>query len=565
MLPSPLFSLRARQLLLVPIYLVAFVFVLFDVFRPPGILGASPILLVVVAVLIALGILVGRLFLATAPAQRAALRIMLAGVSLGLGIFLLFFGLLPAILLRIQQSTGVNVRELFPWIVVLSQMSLPLLPMSYVYVIYKHHLGTLEFRANRLFGLYSFLTLSTTLFIVILFVVSSRLSTFDLRYITAVLLTSLAFLWATLFFRTRYQALIDRYVFGIKHLPDEIIRLASDRIPQAFDRAALARVLSDEVLPALLVRQSALYLTREGETEALYEHGLPPDAEPPSSEALAALLEAPGLRPSGTGPGGWVRLVVPLTLQGRTIGAWLLGRRDPDDYYPLSDIRLISTVGNQIAPVVENIGLYEQAQQEIAQRKAAEVAIRRSEERFRALFAATLEGIAVVRDDRILEVNGALSVILGHAPEELIGRRLTEFVSLDPVEPDGASQEAKGRRRDGTEVDVEIAAKRVVFQGEDATVVAVRDIARRKHDEAENKMLQRQLLHSQKMEAIGRLSAGVAHDFNNCLLAIFGYTDVLRETYADVSRAVAELGYAPRIPVAVGIPLFVAWFRSRAR
>ena len=64
-------------------------------------------------------------------------------------------------------------------------------------------------------------------------------------------------------------------------------------------------------------------------------------------------------------------------------------------------------------------------------------------------------------------------------------------------------------------------------------MVAVRDIARRKHDEAENRMLQRQLLHSQKMEAIGRLSAGVAHDFNNCLLAIFGYADLLLDLYRE--------------------------------
>ncbi|HYG64524.1 MAG TPA: ATP-binding protein, partial [Thermoanaerobaculia bacterium] len=80
---------------------------------------------------------------------------------------------------------------------------------------------------------------------------------------------------------------------------------------------------------------------------------------------------------------------------------------------------------------------------------------------------------------------------------------------------------------------IELAAKKSVFQGEDVTVVAIRDITRRKRDEAENKMLQRQLLHSQKMEAIGRLSAGVAHDFNNCLLAIFGYSDLLLAQYRE--------------------------------
>ena len=80
-------------------------------------------------------------------------------------------------------------------------------------------------------------------------------------------------------------------------------------------------------------------------------------------------------------------------------------------------------------------------------------------------------------------------------------------------------------------MDIEIAGKKYVFQGEDVTVVAIRDIASRKRNEAENKLLQRQLLLSQKMEAIGRLSAGVAHDFNNCLLAIFGYSDLMLDRY----------------------------------
>jgi signal transduction histidine kinase/CheY-like chemotaxis protein len=94
-------------------------------------------------------------------------------------------------------------------------------------------------------------------------------------------------------------------------------------------------------------------------------------------------------------------------------------------------------------------------------------------------------------------------------------------------------RESVGFQRDGATVDIEIAGKRYLFQGEEVSVVAIRDIAQRKRDEAENKMLQRQLLHSQKMEAIGRLSAGVAHDFNNCLLAIFGYSDLLLERYRD--------------------------------
>ncbi|HET6344286.1 MAG TPA: ATP-binding protein, partial [Myxococcota bacterium] len=99
------------------------------------------------------------------------------------------------------------------------------------------------------------------------------------------------------------------------------------------------------------------------------------------------------------------------------------------------------------------------------------------------------------------------------------------------VDLEGTPRESVGQKSGGRTADIEVAGKRYVFQGEEVSVVAIRDIAQRKRDEAENKMLQRQLLHSQKMEAIGRLSAGVAHDFNNCLLAIFGYSDLLLERY----------------------------------
>ena len=229
-----------------------------------------------------------------------------------------------------------------------------------------------------------------------------------------------------------------------------------------------------------------------------------------------------------------MRLVIPLTVQGETVGVWLIGRRDPDDFFPVSDIHLLPTVANQVAPMLENIRLYERAQQEIAQRKAAEEEIRRSEERFRTLFEATLEGIAIVRNGVILEVNHALLGDL-RLPRPRSSSAAGSPTSSPETEAelDDVPRESVGHRRDGTVVDIEIAGKKYVFQGEDVTVVAIRDIAERKRNEAENKMLQRQLLHSQKMEAIGRLSAGVAHDFNNCLLAIFGYSDLLLDRYRD--------------------------------
>jgi two-component system cell cycle sensor histidine kinase/response regulator CckA len=533
-LPSELFGRRLRRALQGFLYLLALVLAVLDaLFLLQG-FEYSFIWYTLTAILLSLGLLCLRLVLPADPATRVAVRIMLFGVMLGLVPFVVFHGVLLA-WFKHMAAAGRDLHLFSPYVLGLSLISMPILPMSYIYAIYKHHLGALEFRANRLLGTYTFSALLFASYTMIFFALSGHWQTLTAEFLATLLLVSLAYMAAVPLLRDRFQALIDRQVFGIKHSADEVIGIVSARIPMAFDREILGRVVAEEILPTLLIRQSALYLFEEGRQETLYEQAVPAGATKTGGEDLRAVL-AQGRRYLPAGPGGselsWVRLVIPLVVQAQTVGIWLIGRRDPDDYFPASDIKLLSTVANQIAPMAENVRLYEKAQQEIAQRKAAEEEIRRSEERFRTLFEATLEGIAIVRNGVILEVNHALLAIFGCAPEEILGRRLADLVSGE-VDLLGVSRESIAIRRDGSTVDIEIAGKHYVFQGEEVSVVAVRDIAQRKRDEAENKTLQRQLLHSQKMEAIGRLSAGVAHDFNNCLLAIFGYSDLMLERHRD--------------------------------
>ncbi|MBV8201952.1 MAG: response regulator [Acidobacteria bacterium] len=534
-LPNSLLDGRARRAVLLTLYATALLFAVLDACYLLNGMPYGPLLFTAAGVLASLGLLQLRLVLPLAPALKLATRIMLFGLFFGLGPFIFFYGLLPLL----RPLAGVpDLWSLHSWLLLVPLLSVPLLPMSYIYAIYKHHLGALEFRANRLLGVYSFSALSITALIVALFFVGGRWGPVDERYLAAVLALSLVFALGAPLLRERFQKLVDRHVFGLRHTPEEIIGLVSARVPLAFNSEVLARLLVNEILPTLLIRQSALYLLA-GERErheTLYEQGLPPGEPPVGSDELTALLAVASRylppRPGGS-PHGWVRLAIPLPLQSEILGVWLIGRRDPDDYFPASDIALLSTVANQLAPMIANIRLYERAQREIAQRMLAENQIRRSEERFRNLFAATLEGIAIVKGGVILEVNQALLAIFGYEADELIGRELSDLLPEGGSAPAAAPREGSGWRRDGSAVEIEIAAKSYVFQGEDVTVVAIRDIARRKRDEAENQMLQRQLLHSRKMEAIGRLSAGVAHDFNNCLLAIFGYDDLLLERYAD--------------------------------
>jgi two-component system, cell cycle sensor histidine kinase and response regulator CckA len=99
------------------------------------------------------------------------------------------------------------------------------------------------------------------------------------------------------------------------------------------------------------------------------------------------------------------------------------------------------------------------------------------------------------------------------------------------------------RRKDGTEFPVEVTSTYVDLDGQSYICAFARDIAERKRAEEEKAKLTEQLLQAQKMESIGRLAGGVAHDFNNMLGVILGHAEIALEEldpehpiYADLTE-----------------------------
>ena len=92
----------------------------------------------------------------------------------------------------------------------------------------------------------------------------------------------------------------------------------------------------------------------------------------------------------------------------------------------------------------------------------------------------------------------------------------------------GARLERLHQRKDGTVFPVEISSTNIACENQVHHVAYVRDISDRINANIEREKLEAQLIQSQKMESVGRLAGGVAHDFNNMLSVILGYSQLIK-------------------------------------
>lgn len=177
---------------------------------------------------------------------------------------------------------------------------------------------------------------------------------------------------------------------------------------------------------------------------------------------------------------------------------------------------------------------------DITERKAAEQARLASEARFRLLVENAPDGIIVQTRGRFAYLNRVAVRIFGGAEAgELVGMPVVECFHPDHQEKvrERIRLLNQGKtpvptlheivlRKDGTPVDIEASAVPMHYEGHDGALVFVRDISERIQAEKRHQVLEQQLQQAQKMEAVGRLAGGVAHDYNNILSVIIGCTEL---------------------------------------
>ena len=249
------------------------------------------------------------------------------------------------------------------------------------------------------------------------------------------------------------------------------------------------------------------------------------------------------------GKSGLCSLVcVPIQRGGQIEFAFALYSRERA-FFNAQEVRLIEEVAANTSYALGRLN-------EEAGRKAAEEAQRNSEERYRHLVEQSPIGMYVHTGGIVRYMNAKGMEMIGVASlKEVAGKSIDSFIHPDDrklvweririLNEGGACPLIAERflHSDGSTVHVEVSAVPIVFDGDRALFVFFVDINQRKKAEEERARIEEQLLQAQKMDSIGRLAGGVAHDFNNNLTVINGYCDMLLSSLAEGDPVRAEISH----------------------
>ena len=321
----------------------------------------------------------------------------------------------------------------------------------------------------------------------------------------------------------RYRALFDHAPIGISEEDFSDLKQALDRLREAHGSDLRAYLEAHPEQVAALAGLVRILAVNQASAQALgilvREAGAPrlpafftPESLELFREEILTLAEG----------GGFFRGEVPLAdLEGRSLVLDTSVRIQPG---------FEDTWGRVLVSFVD-----------ISKRKQAEAALFASQAQHLSMLRTAMDAVWLLdAQGRILEVNDAACLMLGYSREELLGKTPGD---LEAVESQAETRahfalilqkgsdlfESVHRRRDGTTLPVEVSATHLPDTGQ--FVAYVRDMTDRKRLEHERLELEHQFQRAQKMESLGSLAGGVAHDMNNVLGAIMALSSI-QETLA---------------------------------
>ena len=232
-------------------------------------------------------------------------------------------------------------------------------------------------------------------------------------------------------------------------------------------------------------------------------------------------------------------LTLPLRARGRALGILELGTSDPGALLP-ADIPLAERYADHLAGALDAAGAAALAEE--------------AERRYRMLFESHPNPMWVFDSETLgfLDVNDAAVRQYGYSRAEFLEMTIMEVLPDDDAQGTVRSPErrstkreevalARHQKKDGRLLDVEIVSHALIFAGRPARLVLVTDVSDRARTRVALHERDEQLRRAQRLDAAARLASGVAHDFNNVLTAIRGYSDLLLRDLDETDAKSADL------------------------
>jgi len=237
---------------------------------------------------------------------------------------------------------------------------------------------------------------------------------------------------------------------------------------------------------------------------------------------------------------------VPLISMGEVIGS-LTFRSIKLAAYTEHDLHLAERIGMQIAGAIANAQMFNDLSK-------TEKTLRESEEKYRILFEGLNDAVFVHDLDeegltgRFLQVNDVACRRMGYTREELLSltpRDITAPEEYERIADKRIGLDFRGDilvetihvTKDGLKIPVESNIRKFLYLGRQVVLSISRDITDRKRANDEQRSLEERLQRAEKMEALGQLAGGVAHDLNNVLGILSGYSELLLEEIPEESRS----------------------------
>ncbi len=240
----------------------------------------------------------------------------------------------------------------------LAFLSLPALPLAYLYAGYRGQLGDMQARANRLLSAYFFLILLGSIGLPLLAVADRLLPSAPDELLVVTSLTGLVVAVLSLWVYPVFRNFLERRWLGISIDSGHLPAAYAAHVIYGTSPADLARMIRDDILPSLLIRQFVFLQFDGGSPKILLEVGLEGHDPLLSEQIISKVVELRDNYPSpltGDQIFPWIKIILPLKVGTQILGFWLFGKRDPDDLYPRNEIPVFVSLANQTAVALSNV------------------------------------------------------------------------------------------------------------------------------------------------------------------------------------------------------------------